>query len=1001
MTRRLISRIKAAASRPIGRQDVASQSHFERLEPRILFSATGPAFIQDIFADNRGLITMEVCGELDSATLNDASVQVFTAGDDNLFGTFDDVTESRDLTYDAATGSLMIMADLDAGSRYGLRLDGSMIRGVNGFLLDGEFNGADTQTGDGISGGDLLFYTKTAPIQIARVSTNLGDIDIELFTADTPLSVANFLTYANDGRYDNIIFHRLVDDFVIQGGGYANELGFERIERDDTIFNEPGISNLRGTVSFAKLGNNPNSATSEWFFNLGDNSENLDNQNGGFTVFGEITDDEGLAVMDAIAALDTIDASGIDGAFTDFPVTDVDALNGNPASVTPALSVSISRISLVQDLSATPPEQLQAESFTFESNRDVFVTVYDLGGIGRDELDNAIEVKFNGNRVSSITVVGDFPAGSLGLVIGDANRVGTIKDSGADSSIGFIFSNAPVNSINLKGDVLGANINGLNLGGVLLADDIDGDGVFDDETAILINDGMTNSITSTGAIVGDIVAPGGLSVLTLKGQVTESEIRIGAAPDPATTLKAQIVDASNTTLDSLTPIQNLTVGRWSADNGAENGVLNAPSIQSLKLNGVFDVDVTLTGAPVEGDPTLGKLNARFGLVNTTFNVSGDIGPITVKGDTSGATINASGSIRSIKLGDVLNTSFMASGSEMTRSIKLGRVVDTDITLSRDVKNLTARSWEGGSLSASSITTLKVTNSNAEFNPDITMTGAGVTTGFVSKNIIINSEITGGTWSVTGNTKTVKIKDAHNAELVFSGSLDKFASGDLDRFELGIQNVSKSITTGEWIRGSLAVNTLTNLQVSGDFRADVTATRANRINITGDLFRSDMRFAQAATQFGTPSLNSLTVGGEIRDVEIRAIFRIVEVSAKAMHNSIIGVSNSIPQRTFPMPGDVDQFSFIDQVTITGPRSAEPNFSDSFIVAGVIGDVILGEVDEFNFGQNYGVGANELDSVSYIADGERITLRNNDLLATPEPFGDFDIRIGFLNFDDSGA
>lgn len=85
---------------------------------------------------------------------------------------------------------------------------------------------------------------------------------------------------------------------------------------DAPVVNEFGRSNLRGTIAMAKLGNDPNSATSQWFFNLADNSNNLDNQNGGFTVFGEVVDN-GMAVVDAIAALPVYYA---DSVFSELPL---------------------------------------------------------------------------------------------------------------------------------------------------------------------------------------------------------------------------------------------------------------------------------------------------------------------------------------------------------------------------------------------------------------------------------------------------------------------------------------------------------------------------------------------------------------------------------------------------------------------------------------------------------------------------------------------------------
>ncbi|MCB9847648.1 MAG: peptidylprolyl isomerase [Phycisphaeraceae bacterium] len=998
MPRRLIRSITAAAARRRRERGLAAPSHFEQLEPRILFSTTGPAFIQDIVADNRGLITLDVCGDLDASTVNETSVQVFTAGADNLFGTFDDVIEASGASYNINTGRITILTVLDPDTRYGVRVDSSIVRGTNGFLLDGEFNGAGMPTGDGLSGGDLLFYTKTATTKVARYTTNLGDIDIALFTQETPITVANFLNYANSGRYDNTIIHRSVTDFVIQGGGFKNQLGFRSIDRDAAIQNEPGISNTRGTVAFAKVGNNPNSATSEWFFNLGDNSENLDNQNGGFTVFGEITNQAGLDVMDAIAALDTVNASGINSAFTDIPVTDIDLISGNPAALNPTATVAIHRVAVIQDLSATPPEQIQADSYTYGSNRDVFVTVYDLGGLGRDEIDNVVSVKFSGNTVSSIKVSGDLPAGAIGLVIGDASRVGSIRDSGADSSIAFIFSNAPVSSINLKGDITGFNINGLNLGGVLLSDDVDNDGVFDDQTSVLINSGEIKSFQSTGAISGDILLPGGVSRLNLRGLVSDSQIRLGAAEDPLATIKAQISDAHNTMLVSEAAFQTLTVDRWTVDTGAPNTPIDAPAIRSLKLTGAFDADLTLTGVADSEDPTLGKMNATNGLFGATFDITGDLDSFSVRGDTGFIDVNVVGSINKIKLDDLLNSSITSTRAGTLSSVKIGAVTETDVRFVQDVRKLTAGSWDGGSLAATAIQTLKVTDRDGVFNPDFHL-DVGFIAGVRSKSITIDSAITGGMWNVAGDVDRIRIQDASDAEIVVNGSVVSFSGGDLTRFNLGIRDEINTVTTGTWFRGNAAINIFNRMTVNGDFRADLTATHANRFLIAGDLYIADVFFTQQPDIFGTYSIRELTVGGEMRDVEFRAAFRVGDISAKAMHNSIIGVSNSIPNNDFPVRTDVDGFASIESVTISGPRNGAPNFTDSYIIAAGIGDVVLGEIESFNSNHEFGVGAFQLDSITYFADGEEVNLHGNQLNVSPEPFGDFEIRINFERFDDT--
>ncbi|NKB33294.1 MAG: peptidylprolyl isomerase [Pseudomonadales bacterium] len=159
---------------------------------------------------------------------------------------------------------------------------------------------------------------------MVRVSTNLGDFDIELFDSETPGTVQNFLNYIGSNSYADSIVHRSVPGFVIQGGGFAIEeetTTILAIETDPAIANEPGISNVRGTVAMAKLGGDPNSATSQWFVNLADNTF-LDSDNGGFTVFGRVLSDD--MVVDSISQLTRV---SLGGAFTDLPVVNYNGVN--------------------------------------------------------------------------------------------------------------------------------------------------------------------------------------------------------------------------------------------------------------------------------------------------------------------------------------------------------------------------------------------------------------------------------------------------------------------------------------------------------------------------------------------------------------------------------------------------------------------------------------------------------------------------------------------------
>jgi peptidyl-prolyl cis-trans isomerase A (cyclophilin A) len=140
--------------------------------------------------------------------------------------------------------------------------------------------------------------------------TSLGDFKIEFFEKEAPISVANFRKYIDDGYFDGTIFHRIVPGFVIQGGGFTEDMTQKKT--NPTIKNEAdnGLKNERGTLSMART-NDINSATSQFFVNLKDN-EFLDHSRGnfGYAVFARVT--EGMDVVDKIAAVETGRRKGFD-----------------------------------------------------------------------------------------------------------------------------------------------------------------------------------------------------------------------------------------------------------------------------------------------------------------------------------------------------------------------------------------------------------------------------------------------------------------------------------------------------------------------------------------------------------------------------------------------------------------------------------------------------------------------------------------------------------------
>ena len=196
----------------------------------------------------------------------------------------------------------------------------------------------------------------------ARVSTSQGDFVIELFPEAAPITVASFLEYVDDAFYDGTIFHRVIADFVIQGGGLAPDLTEK--ETRPSIVNESlgGLPNLRTTVAMART-NDPDSARAQFYVNLVDNPElDATSQRLGYTVFGRVV--EGMGTVDAIAAVATEER----GEMTEVPVEDV-------------VITSIERVDLSTGPVLTPESQaaLNTQIFEFQTLvRQVIVQAFEF-----------------------------------------------------------------------------------------------------------------------------------------------------------------------------------------------------------------------------------------------------------------------------------------------------------------------------------------------------------------------------------------------------------------------------------------------------------------------------------------------------------------------------------------------------------------------------------------------------------------------------------------------
>ncbi|MCE1170280.1 MAG: peptidyl-prolyl cis-trans isomerase [Azovibrio sp.] len=153
-----------------------------------------------------------------------------------------------------------------------------------------------------------------------KLQTNLGTITLKLDAEKAPVTVKNFIQYVEDGHYDNTIFHRVINGFMIQGGGFTP--GMKQKDTREQIENEAGngLKNKRGSIAMART-NDPHSATAQFFINVSDN-DFLDfkapsGSGWGYCVFGEVV--EGMDVVDKIKSVKT----GNKGFHQDVPVEDV------------------------------------------------------------------------------------------------------------------------------------------------------------------------------------------------------------------------------------------------------------------------------------------------------------------------------------------------------------------------------------------------------------------------------------------------------------------------------------------------------------------------------------------------------------------------------------------------------------------------------------------------------------------------------------------------------
>ncbi len=976
-----------------------SQPRLEGLEARLLLAGDLPSIIR-IDADNRGLVVLRANQELDETTVTASAIRVFTAGNDRLLGTEDDQAVSfSNVSYDRASRSIRFNSGVAANTRYRVEVNGSLITNTRGVQLDAEFTGANTISGDGTAGGTMVFFTRTPAQQVARIDTFAGVIDIDLLADRAPITVRNFLAYANAGDYDNSFFHRNAESngqpFVVQGGGFRAVTGLPGIPTRPPIQNEFGVSNTRGTIAMAKLGGNPNSATNQFFFNLGDNSSNLDNQNGGFTVFARVRDSAGLAVMDDLSEFDNFDASAQNSAFDDLPVRNLSAVQAN-GSARPEDLITINRVSLLVDIAATPGQQASFDNaVTVTGDQGQTVRFLDLTGNGFGVADFA-QVRFSGNTVSSITITKDF-TGSMAIVVTGAPRVNVINDTRrtATGTIGYIaIQDGSLGALQTRGSVVGAAVGGFVVApGFELPEDVDGDTATNDLTALFApGTGATSSIVVDGSLIGGVRVGGSLLAVRVRGD-TAADFRTGGTAGDLSSYTFAAAD--NTSISTPNRLSAVTATNWRVSDTTRK-TISAPVLRTLRITGeggqrgVFEGQLNLTG-PEQGAPsetlTLGSATIKGGVFSSQWDITGNMGPVNLGPDSDRWTLNVSGN---------------------TRTIIMGRAVNNNISVTGNVPSLRASEWFTGRARAATFGEVRVLRGglgggDGSFQGTLETTDQNAATAIQSASF---TTLRNATIDARTVLNSVTATEAFDSTIGGRSGLTTAKFGTLTNTNIQAQNFSRRIDVGAWDGGSLTggtvqalsvsrnarfnstnLNALLNLTIGGNWTTTLTTRGGLNWRIGGDLLDSNinLNFQQTIN-----SLTSLSISGSMVNSNFRAVQTVQRVTVGRMDNAGIYVGAPTNQVGLPAnAANTNDAARIDSLRVFGRGPGPSMTNNSFIVTGRLRQASIVSPDLDNGGGVHGVAANRITSITVQTRGRPITFTNPR--ATITTLGNFRIQL----------
>ena len=414
---------------------------------------------------------------------------------------------------------------------------------------------------------------------VATVTTDQGAFQIQLFAQQTPRTVDNFADYVNSGAYNGTVVHRSLPGFVVQMGGYKPD--FTHIANNPRLINEPGISNTLGTVAMAKLGGTASSATNEFFVNTGGNAANLDAQNAGFTVFGQILNG-GLPVVNQINNLPTTTVQGFSDVSvkTNPPAIPADLVNVQSIALTPQFTYTIANSNPGVLTAQLNGEELQLTSGAQTGAATITVTATDSAS-------------------HSVTQTFAVTVGTASVVIGAGQTAQTVN---------FVAANKSASSVSLKGGgsatltFSGSNVSSTTRGSVTtvtgsglkianIATTATGaDSVLtiagSPEVDHVAADASLKQINAKGVTLnGSIEAAGTVTTLSLN-KALNGRISLGGSSSSPALTTITLGSATDEDLVSDSPIKSITVGSW-GNNNSVLPLINAPSIGLITSKGAF------------------------------------------------------------------------------------------------------------------------------------------------------------------------------------------------------------------------------------------------------------------------------------------------------------------------------------------------------------------------------------------------------------------------------